>query len=280
MKRFLIAAAVLLCAAATGSAQDIPLSKILVEGEEWTVAAKELPGVKVLAGQPDGTVLLYQKRGPTTYLKPDGTVDKRRPQEDGNQRTTVPVMTGDILAGVMTTPAKKGQRPNAYYIMDDSKEVLLQSEELNSRNVPIPQKLKGVTSPCSLVLWPDESHLVIGESDGAWLWAFRIDTKVEGLLGTGDRYYSLRTKPGEKASNVTGMVMDTGNLLYAATPLGVQVFDPTGRLCGVILPPAKEEMTAITIGGEKGDTLFVAAGDKVYSRKIQGKAVYTLKKEK
>jgi gluconolactonase len=280
MKRFVIAVAVLLCAAATGSAQDIPLSKILIEGEGWKVAAKGLAKVKVLAGQPDGTVLLDQKGGPTTYLKPDGTLGKRMPQGDGDPRATVPVMTGDILAGVMTTPAKKGQQANAYYIPDDSKQVLLRSEELNSWKEPIPLKLNGITSPRSLALWPDESHLVIGESDGAWLWAFRIDTKGGGLLGTGDRYYSLRIKPGEKASNVTGMVMDAGNLLYAATPLGVQVFDPTGRLSGVILPPAKEEMTAITIGGEKGDTLFVAAGDKVYSRKIQGKAAYTLKKDK
>ena len=39
-------------------------------------------------------------------------------------------------------------------------------------------------------------------------------------------------------------------------------------------------MTAIAIGGEKADTLFVAAGEKVFARKIQGKASYTLKKEK
>jgi enterochelin esterase family protein len=76
------------------------------------------------------------------------------------------------------------------------------------------------------------------------------------------------------------MVMDANFRLYAATPLGVQVFDPTGRLAGVLLPPDKEEMTAITLGGKDADTLFVAAGDKIYSRKIQAKAVYTLKKDK
>ncbi len=94
------------------------------------------------------------------------------------------------------------------------------------------------------------------------------------------RYYSLRVTMGEKAGGVKAMEMDARNLRYAATPLGVQVFDPTGRLCGIILPPAKEEMTAITIGGKDADQLFVACGDKIYSRKIQGKAAYTLKKDK
>jgi hypothetical protein len=38
-------------------------------------------------------------------------------------------------------------------------------------------------------------------------------------------------------------------------------------------------MTAITLGGEDADTLFGVAGDKIYARIIQGKAVYTLKKD-
>src|SRR5262249_25637554 len=132
---------------------------------------------------------------------------------------------------------------------------------------------EGLTTPTCLTLWPDEGQMVIGESESAWLWAVRIE--ADGKLGAGDRDYSLRTDRGRK-TKVTALVMDAGRLLYACTPEGIQVFDPTGRLCGVILSPAKEEMTAITIGGEKGDTLFVAVGDKVYSRKIQRKAVYTL----
>jgi enterochelin esterase family protein len=74
------------------------------------------------------------------------------------------------------------------------------------------------------------------------------------------------------------MVMDAGYLLYACTPLGIQVFDPTGRLSGVIAAPSKDAMTAITIGGAKADELFVAAGDRIFARRIQGKASYTIKK--
>ena len=82
------------------------------------------------------------------------------------------------------------------------------------------------------MLWPDEGHLVIGEADGAYLWAVRIEK--DGSFGPGDRYYSLRTRPNEKM-HVAAMTMDAGYLLYACTPLGIQVFDPTGRLSGVIL---------------------------------------------
>ena len=39
-------------------------------------------------------------------------------------------------------------------------------------------------------------------------------------------------------------------------------------------------MTAITLGGTDAETLFAVAGDKIYSRKFQAMAVYTLKKDK
>src|SRR5262249_50712395 len=100
-------------------------------------------------------------------------------------------------------------------------------------------KVPSLVSPTCLAVWPDGAQLVIGDAGDRFLWTARI--LKDGLLTGADRYYCLRVKPGEKASGVKDMVMDAGNLLYAATPLGVQVFDPTGRLCGVLLPPSKDE---------------------------------------
>jgi sugar lactone lactonase YvrE len=206
MKNLSLAMIVLLSVSMRIAAQDIPLSKILVEKEGWR---------EIAAGSP-----LHGKS-----------------KAELSQATI---------------------RSNAGHVF-----------EINAI------KLKGLKAPTCLTLWPDEGHLVIGESDGAYLWAVRIEK--DGSLGPGDRYYSLRTKPNEKM-HVTAMVMDAGYLLYACTPLGIQVFDPTGRLSGVVAAPSKEPMTAITIGGVKADELFVAAGDKIYARRIQGKAAYTLKK--
>src|SRR5262249_43010288 len=94
----------------------------------------------------------------------------------------------------------------------------------------IPARLDGLAETSCLALWPDGGHLVIGEATGAWLWAVRVES--DGRLGPGDRYYSLRTDPG-KPTSVNALTVDAGGLLYACTPQGVQVFDPTGRLAGV-----------------------------------------------
>ncbi len=264
MKRILFAAVLLLCTAATGSAQDIPLSQILVEGEGWKVAAKDLPAITYLRCSLDGIDMVQGNK--RLRISPDGKIEENT--HAGGTNASVDRRLSDY---------------QIYYRISDDKTALngrnttFKEGSYRFKNQSVP--LNGISNASCLVLWPDDEQLVIGDAGGDHLWVVPLIDK-EGKLGTPDRYYSLRVKSGEKGSGVTAMVMDARSLLYAATPLGVQVFGPTGRLCGVILPPSNEEMTAITIGGKDANQLFVACGDKIYSRKIQGKAAYTLKKDK
>lgn len=247
MKRFLLAAGLLMLVVSTGSAQDIPLSKVLVEGEPWRVVLSDQPNITYLEAGPKG-LLIYQGRR-ALLLLPDGKTEPAPQPADPKTYQTV-----DSRAG-------------ANYRIDAEHKALITTK--GSFNSVL--KWVGPVAPTCLTLWPDETQLVLGDAGDKFLWAARIEK--DGSLKFLDRYYSLRVKRGETASGVKAMVMDAGFLLYACTPLGVQVFDPTGRLCGVILPPENEPLTAITLGGEKGDTLFVVCGDKVYARKIQGKAI-------
>lgn len=230
-------------------AQDIPLSKIVIDREGWREVAKDLPGVSYLDPVANGDVHIYQ--GPLIRaLHPDGKITDSPP---GKQR-----------------PAPSQREVPPYRISKEGKTV----ERLAEGN-PDVLKLRGLTDPSCITLWPEGGHLVIGETDGAYLWAVRIEK--DGSFGPGDRYYSLRTEPNRK-NPVTAMTMDAGFLLYACTPLGIQVFDPTGRLSGVLDSPTKAPITAATIGGKSHNELFIAAGGRIYARKIQGKAKYTLGK--
>ena len=254
MKRILACTIALALSTTPLCGQDIPLSKILVEKENWRKFPLEFRQITHLEGSSNGDVQVNQ----------DGSA--------GTLNTKGKFFIGPLIFHRITarTASTKG---HSYSIDSDGKSVAWFKEGKLTNSL----KLPGLNTASCLFLWPDEGHLVIGETDGAYLWAVRIEK--DGSFGPGDRYYSLRTKPNEKM-HVTAMTMDAGYLLYACTPLGIQVFDPTGRLCGVIAAPSKDAMTAITIGGAKADELFVAAGEKIYARKIQGKAAYTLKKEK
>jgi hypothetical protein len=81
----------------------------------------------------------------------------------------------------------------------------------------------------------------------------------------GVRHAPLRLKRGAKSVAVGGLATDRDGRIYAATEIGVQVFDPTGRLCGVLTPaaPGKPEHLAF-----KGDTLTLWVGETKYARKL------------
>jgi hypothetical protein len=84
------------------------------------------------------------------------------------------------------------------------------------------------------------------------------------------RYAPLRTRRGEIAIEVTGLATDREGRIYAATEIGVQVFDPTGRLCGVLTPAAPGKPEAMKF---EGDTLTLWVGDAKYTRKLRTEGV-------
>ena len=61
---------------------------------------------------------------------------------------------------------------------------------------------------------------------------------------------------------------DTEGFLYVATNLGIQVFDPPGRVMAILTPPFLNA-SSVAFGGPNRDTLFVTAGDKVFKRAMK-----------
>jgi enterochelin esterase family protein len=123
-----------------------------------------------------------------------------------------------------------------------------------------------------VALWPDSGTLVVGDAKGKYLWAFRIEK--DGVLTAGESYYPLLMKAGDKESHVSALTVDDTGRVYACTPLGIQVFDPAGRLSGVLTKPADGEIRGIMFGGgELSHTLIVAFSDALYGRKMQARGV-------
>ena len=116
------------------------------------------------------------------------------------------------------------------------------------------------------------STLLVADAENRYVWAFPI--QKDGSLGPGDRYCRLRVRGDERRKQVTrpeafradpsAMTIDGANRTYVATNLGVQVFDPTGRLCGVFTaPPGRVTELAFD-----GDRLFAQTEGKVFVRKM------------
>ena len=66
-----------------------------------------------------------------------------------------------------------------------------------------------------------------------------------------------------------GMAVDNKGRYYVTTRLGVQIFDPTGRPCGVLPKPAADQpLTSCILAGPDHSTLVVAQGKTIYRRRV------------
>lgn len=153
-------------------------------------------------------------------------------------------------------------RPGKYGVIPESRRIFY-------KGVPILHKFKEPTC-CAVAL--DGSTLLVADASDRYVWATQIQTG--GELGPADRYCRLRVRGDERRkrstpeeaykADPTAMTIDGANRTYVATNLGIQVFDPTGRLCGVFTaPPGRVTELAFD-----GDRLFARADGKVFVRKM------------
>ena len=71
-----------------------------------------------------------------------------------------------------------------------------------------------------------------------------------------------------------GMITDAYGRYYVATELGVQYFDPTGRISGVIPGPTGiRGITSVTFAGPNLDFMYITCFDKIYRMKTKTRGV-------
>ena len=68
---------------------------------------------------------------------------------------------------------------------------------------------------------------------------------------------------------VTSLMVDSAGRIYAGTKIGIQVFDPTGRLCGVLALPAEGDPEHLNFEGEAKDKLTVWIGSEKFTRTMK-----------
>ncbi|NBV21537.1 MAG: SMP-30/gluconolactonase/LRE family protein [Proteobacteria bacterium] len=138
----------------------------------------------------------------------------------------------------------------------------------------------GITAPNGITLSPDQGTLAVSDYRGEYVWAMRVE--ADGSLTHKEPYMTMRTEVDvnakspdgrspvyKTASGGDGMTSDVQGRYYTATALGVQVFDPTGRMCGVLPKPTDKSMTSCGFGGPHMEFLYVTCADKVFRRKTK-----------
>lgn len=125
-----------------------------------------------------------------------------------------------------------------------------------------------VIKPNGITISNDEQSLYVSEHGGTKVWAWQIQS--DGALTSGAPFMTMRLATGKETALGDGATTEAKGRVFVTTEIGIQIFDPAGRLAGVIdKPDPAGKVVSVEFAGPNHDVLFVAAGDKIYSRQLQ-----------
>jgi enterochelin esterase family protein len=273
-------------------AGDEALSKVLVEGENWQEVASgfgmtdaacndaagnfyfsDLPKAIIYKVSPDGAVSKFMEDGPKISGLKFGA--------DGRLYACTQAPKKQVIA--ITLPAKKiavladNVQPNDLIV--SAKGFVYFTEtgkgQVTGIDVEAAKVFTAATklnAPNGIALSPDGGTLAVSEYKGSNVWTFRV--KADGTLDAGAPSMTLRTPTGRPESAGDGMTVDAMGHYYVTSALGLQMFDATGRLSGVIARPQNKGTVSCAFAGAKLEYLYACSSDKVYRRKMKTPGVW------
>jgi gluconolactonase len=272
-------------------AGDEALSKVLIDGEDWQLLAEGLGFTDGACADAEGNFYFYDLGKGTGIRKisPDGkvsTIIDNTPKCSGlkfgpdgrfyacTQGPKKQVVTIEVPSGKITVLADNVQ-PNdlvvsrkgyAYFTETGRGQVTIVDAKSNVRI-----GATGINAPNGISLSPDQGTLIVSEYKGTNVWAYRVN--ADGSLDAGARYMELRTPVGKPDSGGDGSTTDAAGRYYVTSHLGIQMFDSTGRLGGVIAKPTSKGCVSVAFAGPNLEYLYACASDKVFRRKLKVKGV-------
>ena len=132
--------------------------------------------------------------------------------------------------------------------------------------------LTGLEMPTSLCLSPDQTLLYVADRRRQLITSFQVGR--DGIPTLEQPYFHLHLADDADGSGVGGLCVDSAGRLYAATPMGIQVFDQAGRVNGIIAPPQRlTNIQGLTFGGPMRKQLHLLADGRVWRRTVQTQGV-------
>jgi enterochelin esterase family protein len=290
----------------TAHAQDLALSTLLIDGEDWQVVAEGLGFADGPMTDAEGNFLFCDMRGDAAGIYRIGLDGKKTKLSDesvsgmklgpdgrlyccqGAKKRLIAIDLAskqvEVLAeDVQPNDLAVSHRGHIYFTETGKKQVTFVDAKTKEKRIAD----TGINGPNGIALSPDQGTLAVSDHRGEHTWTFRIEP--DGSLSAKAPYMTMRLPidpegkfenakppPYKNASGGDGMTTDAAGRYYVTSHLGVQVFDPTGRMCGVLPKPQPDKpLTSCALSGPALAYLYVTNGDRIYRRKTQATGHYT-----
>ncbi|MEQ9406762.1 MAG: alpha/beta hydrolase-fold protein [Fuerstiella sp.] len=278
---------------------DLTLLNLLIADESWELVADDLGFADALCADTDGNLYFCDMRAPSVIRlsAADGTrtqiaaesVSGLEFSPDGSllyacQGAKNRVVSIDPGSGVVKTVAE-GVRPNDLAVTGEGFILITETgahqvTRIDPRNGEVTPVDVGITKPNGIALSNGKGTLAVSDYGGTHTWTFRVnpgavlDAKMPTMpmrlrIDPDGEFRFNEPPPYVTTSRGDGMAVDKVGRYYVTSDLGVQIFDPTGRPCGV-LPKAdhKLPLTTCMLAGSDHSTLYIAQGPKIFRRKL------------
>ena len=277
---------------------DLTLLKLLIPDQSWEVVAEGLGFADALCTDAEGNLYFCDMKAPGIYrisaadgarteiakesvsgleFGPDGLLYACQ----GSQKRIISI---DLKSGEIKAVASN-VAPNDLAVTSDgflffTETGAQQVTRINLKSGEVSAADVGISRPNGIAVSNDGGTLSVSDYGGEFTWTFRInaDGSLDAKMPTMPMRLAIDPKgefrfneapPYVTASKGDGMAVDSIGRWYVTSSLGVQIFDPTGRPCGV-LPTVDitQPLTTCILAGSDFSTLYVANGTKLFKRKL------------
>jgi enterochelin esterase-like enzyme/sugar lactone lactonase YvrE len=282
-------------------AGDMTLMKLLVPGEDWELVVDGLgfadgpccdaegnflycdmrAGEVVRISAADGSrEVIAQESVSGLEFGPDGRLYACQ----GSQKRVIAI---DVESGTVTEIARDLQ-PNDLAVTSDGIVLITETGKHQVTRIdPATGEATaadvGINGPNGIALSNDGGTLAVSDYRGTHTWMFRVT--ADSTLDAKSPTMAMRLPvdpegawefhqppPQMDVAKGDGMAVDAAGRWFVTSGVGVQIFDPTGRLSGVLPAPRPDKpLTSCVLAGQDRDQLYVTNGDTIWRRKLMVK---------
>ena len=278
---------------------DLTLLNLLIHGESWELVADDLGFADALCADKAGNLYFCDMRAPAVFrisatdgakteiakesvsgleFSPDGSL-LYACQGSKSRVISINVATGEVKS------VAEGVKPNDLAVTRDGFILITETgaqqvTRINPKNGEVTPVDTGITKPNGIALSNDGGTLAVSDYGGTYTWTFRVnagavlDAKMPTMpmrlrVDSKGEFRFNEPPPYVAVARGDGMAVDKAGRYYVTSDLGVQIFDPTGRPCGV-LPKVDQDqpLTTCMLAGNDHSTLYIAHGKRIYRRKL------------
>ena len=278
---------------------DLTLLNLLIPGESWELVADNLGFADALCSDKAGNLYFCDMRAPAVIrintadgtktelakesvsgleFNPDGSL-LYACQGSKNRVISIKPATGEVKT------VAEGVKPNDLAVTRDGFILFTdtgksQVTRINPQTGEVIAVDTGITRPNGIALSNDGGTLAVSDYGGIHTWTFRVNDRavLDAKMPTMSMRLAIDPKgefrfneppPYVSVARGDGMAVDKAGRYYITSELGVQVFDPTGRPCGVLPKVDKDQpLTTCMLAGSDHSTLYIAHGKRLYRRKL------------